>query len=135
MLNKLRNRIAREERGFTLIELLVVVIILGILTAIAIPSYLSFRGRAEDSAAKANLRSLIPSVESFYADNGTYANMTVAGLKASYDQSIDASVYSVGTVSQTTYCVWAKASPTSSTIAYKAGPSAQITVSSTPVCT
>ena len=131
MLNKLRNRITREERGFTLIELLVVVIILGILTAIAIPSYLSFKGRAETSAAKANLRSLIPSVESYYADNGTYSGMTVAGLKASYDQSLDASVYTVGTVSGTTYCVTAKASPSSSVVAYKNGPSAQITTTTT----
>jgi type IV pilus assembly protein PilA len=129
MLSKLRNRIARDEKGFTLIELLVVVIILGILTAIAIPSYLSFRGRAEDSAAKANLRSLIPSVESYYADNGTYASMTIAGLKTSYDQSLDTSVYSVvGTPTSSTYCVSAKASPTSTVIAYKAGPAAQISM-------
>jgi type IV pilus assembly protein PilA len=129
MLNKLRNRIARDEKGFTLIELLVVVIILGILTAIAIPSYLSFKGRAEDSAAKANLRSLIPSVESYYADQGTYASMSIANLKSTYDQSLDASVYSVvGTPGSTTYCVSAKASPTSSVVAYKAGPSSQISM-------
>jgi type IV pilus assembly protein PilA len=132
MLDKLRNRIARDEKGFTLIELLVVVIILGILTAIAIPSYLSFRGRAEDSAAKANLRSLIPSVESYYADNGTYASMTISGLKTSYDQSLDTSVYSVISAGSTTYCVSAKASPTSTVVAYKNGPSSQI---STTVCT
>jgi len=131
MLNKLRNRISRDEQGFTLIELLVVVIILGILTAIAIPSYLSFRGRAEDSAAKANLRSLIPSVESYYADNGTYASMTITNLKSTYDQSLDASVYSVLSAGSTTYCVTAKASPTSSVVAYKGGPSSQISTSVT----
>ena len=50
MLDKLRKRL-RSQKGFTLIELLVVMIILAILTAIAIPSYLSFRDRANKSAA------------------------------------------------------------------------------------
>ena len=55
------TRKMRDENGFTLIELLVVIIILGILLAIAIPSYLSFRGRANNSAAQANIRARIRS--------------------------------------------------------------------------
>src|SRR5437879_6563637 len=112
MISALRKRIKKDERGFTLIELLVVVIILGILTAIAIPSYLSFKGRAETTAAMANVRALLPSVESYYADNGTYSGMTIAGLKSSYDQALDLSVFSVGTTTGTTYCVRAAASAT-----------------------
>ena len=96
MLGKLQKRL-RSEKGFTLIELLVVMIILAILTAIAIPSYLSFRDRANKSAAAADLRSAIPSVEAWFADNGKYDGMTAAALQASYDQSISPSIIQVKT--------------------------------------
>ena len=69
MVDKLKRRLAREESGFTLIELLVVLIILAILLAIAIPSYLSFRGRANSTAARADIRTLIPSIEAYNGDN------------------------------------------------------------------
>ena len=108
MLAKLHARLRKNE-GFTLIELLVVMIIIGILVAIAIPSYLSLKGRAHKSAAEGDLRALVPDIESFYADNGTYAGITIAGLKASYDQSINTGagdpVYEAPSgLSATTYC-------------------------------
>src|SRR5437588_4869077 len=99
MTTRLKTRLGSEQ-GFTLIELLVVMIILGILTAIAIPSYLSFKDRANKSAAQANVRSIVPSVEQYYADQtpSTYVGMTLAGLQTTYDQAIDPAKYHLGTL-------------------------------------
>ena len=103
MFKRIRQRLdGNTEQGFTLIELLVVIIIIGILLAIAVPSYLGFRGRAADSSAKANVRAALPAVEAFYADNGTYTGMTVAALQL-IDQNVN--LAAAPAVTATTYCI------------------------------
>ena len=114
MISTLRKRLRREEKGFTLIELLVVVVILGILTAIAVPSYLSLRGRSESAANKSNVRSIIPTIEQFYADNSTYSGMTLTLLQSNYDQALDLSKYGLGTLGANTYCVQSPPAATAS---------------------
>ena len=79
MLHKLLHR-AKDERGFTLIELLVVVLIIGILAAIAIPSFINQRGKAQDSEAKSGARSAQTAMETFFTDNQNY-NATDAQLR------------------------------------------------------
>src|SRR3954451_15641871 len=72
VLNTLRNRL-RGEEGFTLIELLVVILIIGILAAIAIPSFLNQKGKGEDSQAKAAARTTQTALETYYTDNQNYS--------------------------------------------------------------
>ncbi len=82
MLYRLRQR-SQNEGGFTLIELLVVILIIGILAAIAIPSFLSQKSKATDSSAKELARTAQTTAETYATDHGgNYQSMTIAELQA-----------------------------------------------------
>jgi type IV pilus assembly protein PilA len=82
VLQLLRRRLQGErEAGFTLIELMVVVLIIAILIAIAIPTFLGARQKAQDRAAQSNLRNALTAAKSVYTDKQTYL-LTTAELQA-----------------------------------------------------
>jgi prepilin-type N-terminal cleavage/methylation domain-containing protein len=78
MVQKLRQR-SQSESGFTLVELLVVMLILGLLAAIAVPSFFNQRDKARDADAKAGVRTAQTAIETYATDNGgAYTGATVA---------------------------------------------------------
>src|SRR3954464_5014257 len=89
MLLKLRQRMASEESGFTLVELLVVMLIIGLLAAIAIPSFFNQRDKAYDASAKEMARTAETAMETYATDNGgVYTGVTAAKLNT-IENSID----------------------------------------------
>src|SRR6185369_8856233 len=101
MLSKTLNRSLtrrRNDDGFTLIELLVVVVILGILIAIAIPTYLSYRKSANDKAAQSDLRNAVSTFEVCNSDAGYPKTATAAGVLTGCDGQNNKISLSTGTV-------------------------------------
>ena len=81
MLQMLRKRLNKDEEGFTLIELMVVVLIIAILLAIAIPTFLGARSRAQNRAAESQLRNALTAEKTVFTDNQQYT-ATAATLSA-----------------------------------------------------
>jgi len=136
MADIIRKRLTGREEGFTLIELLVVIVILGILLAIAVPSYMGFRDRAQITAAQANVRAAVPAVEAYYQDHNAYADaptdtppgvFSLAGLRT-YDSGLKLTTVN-SVASGTSYCI---ADQQGTHWAGKAGPDQEITKDSNP---
>ena len=135
MITKLRKRI-ENEKGFTLIEMLIVIIILGILLAIAVPAYLKFKDRANNAAAQANIRAMVPAVEAYNADFNGYTGMKIGansgnGLQEKYDTALKGApdVTILGAANATSYCI---KSVVGNATYYKQGPAGVI---NTTACT
>ena len=91
------KRIRQDEGGFTLIELLVVILIIGILAAIALPSFLGQQTKGQDSEAKSNARNMVSQVESCFAETQDYRDCVTTGDPPAASPALGTTGLEIGT--------------------------------------
>jgi prepilin-type N-terminal cleavage/methylation domain-containing protein len=136
MARRVEARLAlRDERGFTLVELINVLLILAILMSISVSAYTTLHAKAEQRAALANVRAVLPAVGAWRNDNPSYAGMTMALLNSLYlDSSVDITYYDVGpTLDVTNWCIQ-YTSPSGDYIAKAQGPVGTLSVGPGNAC-
>lgn len=86
MLQKLRGT---NQKGFTLIELMIVIAIIGILSAIAIPNFLSYRAKGQDTAAKTEAANFYSSALAHFADQGAVTTFNETNKPAGFARNTE----------------------------------------------
>jgi len=117
MLARLQKSMKEKDQGFTLIELLVVIVIIGILAAIAIPLFLSQREKGIQAGMKADLKALATQQETYYIDQGSYADAVDTLRATPYGfRHTATNVVDFGIVTSTAWC--ADVTNTGTTVTY-----------------